>query len=97
MAQAMQSVFREIKDIKNHVIYCDIPYKDTTKYKTSPFPYDAFYDWCIDMKEKGNTVLVSEYNMPNDRFECIWSKEHKTSLDKNNNKKTRTERLFMVK
>ena len=29
--------------IKNYVIYCDIPYRGTTKYKTEIFPYEDFY------------------------------------------------------
>lgn len=58
---------------KNYVIYCDIPYRNTTKYKTKEFPYEEFYQWCRDMS-KDNIVLISEYNMPED-FTCIWQKE----------------------
>lgn len=85
--------------IKNCVIYCDPPYRDTTKYKTEEFPYDEFYDWCREMS-KNNIILVSEYNMPED-FECIWEKEHKTMVD--SNKKTgdenniRIEKLFRLR
>ncbi|MEG1725567.1 MAG: DNA adenine methylase [Anaerovoracaceae bacterium] len=86
--------FRTIRDIRGYVVYCDPPYRDTTKYSTSDFPYDEFYDWCRDMS-KNNTVLVSEYNMPDD-FECIWSKEVKTSLDVLS-QKNRTEKLFFCK
>lgn len=85
--------------IKNYVIYCDIPYKGTTKYKTSEFPYDEFYQWCKDMS-KENVVLVSEYSMP-DGFECVWEKEHKTLLDSNKSKNDkdniRIEKLFICK
>ena len=49
--------------IKGYVIYCDIPYRGTTKYKTNSFPYEKFYEWAIEMA-KNNTVLISEYNMP---------------------------------
>lgn len=89
--------FRNIKPtIKNFVIYCDIPYKNSTKYKVDDFPYDEFYDWCRQMA-KNNIVLVSEYNMPND-FECIWQKEIKTSLciDRANTDSKRTEKLFII-
>jgi len=82
--------------IKNYVIYCDIPYRDTTKYETESFPHNKFYSWCKELA-KDNIVLISEYSMPQDRFECIWSKKHKTSLDKNNNKRERIEKLFTVK
>ena len=82
--------------IKGYVIYCDPPYRGTTKYKTDDFPYEEFYQWCRDMS-KDNTVLISEYNMPDD-FECIWEKELKTTLGSGVNKnsdRSRVERLFI--
>ena len=91
--------FRQIKDIKNYVIYCDPPYRNTTKYKTETFPYEEFYDWCRKMS-KNNIVLISEYSMPND-FECIWSKESKVNFDSNrisnDDKNKRIEKLFKLK
>lgn len=81
--------------IKGYVIYCDIPYKGTTKYQTAGFPYEEFYKWC-EAVSKNNIVLISEYSMP-DEFTCIWSKEVKTSLGSGvneNSDKNRVERLF---
>ena len=82
--------------IKGYVIYCDIPYKGTTKYKTESFPYEKFYEWVKEMSIN-NTVLISEYNMP-DEFECIWEKEHKTLIDSNKSSgdkdNVRIERLY---
>lgn len=89
--------FDDYGDVRNAVIYCDIPYRDTTKYNKKTFTYDKFYKWCRDMKTKGNIVLVSEYNMPSD-FECIWEKEHTTIVsvrDKKHDK--RIERLYILK
>ena len=65
--------------IKGYVIYCDPPYKGTTKYKTDPFPYEEYYDWCREMS-KDNIVLCSEYWMFED-FECIWEKETTTQIN----------------
>lgn len=91
--------FRDIKNIKDFVIYCDPPYKGTLKYSTGNFPYDDFYNWCREMSEN-NIVLISEYNMPDD-FECIWSKRVKVSVDSNkkhnDDKNNRTEKLFIYK
>ena len=88
--------FRETKPIENFVIYCDIPYQNTTKYSNKdPFPYDEFYKWCLE-HAKNNIVLVSEYSMPKD-FTCIWKKEVNTMLDSKGNGKPRTEKLFIVK
>ena len=89
--------FRDIKDISDYVIYCDPPYRNTTKYKTETFPYEEFYDWCREMS-KNNIVLISEYWMPND-FKCIWEKESKVNFDSNrkanDNKNKRIEKLFI--
>ena len=85
--------------IKGYVIYCDIPYRGTTKYKTGEFPYEEFYQWVKDMSIH-NTVLISEYNMP-EEFECIWSKETNVNFDSNreaNDKSNiRVEKLFTYK
>lgn len=82
--------------IRGYVIYCDIPYKGTTKYKTEEFPYEKFYEWAKEMSIH-NTILISEYNMP-DEFECIWEKEHKTLIDSNKSSgdkdNIRVERLY---
>ena len=40
--------------IKGCVVYCDIPYKNTTKYNAvNGFNHDKFYDWCKNMKNGG--------------------------------------------
>ena len=92
--------FQDINtNISDYVIYCDPPYRGTTKYKTDEFPYEEYYDWCRKMS-KNNIVLCSEYNMPDD-FECIWEIETKANFDSNRNssdeKNKRVEKLFMVK
>ena len=85
--------------IKGYVIYCDPPYRGTTKYKTEEFPYEEFYQWVKDMSIH-NTVLVSEYNMP-EEFECMWVKETNVNFDSNreaNDKSNiRVEKLFTYK
>lgn len=87
-----------VNKYKNAVFYCDIPYRNTTKYSTEKFPYDDFYKWC-KMMSKNNIVLVSEYNMPSEDFVDVWSKEHYTSLGSginnyNDENKKKIEKLF---
>ena len=79
----------------NSIIYCDPPYKGTTKYKANEteFDYEMFYHWCRNMAKQGHTVYVSEYQMPDD-FECIWQKEICSSLGKNTGAKKGVEKLF---
>ena len=77
------------------VIYCDPPYRDTTKYATGNFDYEKFYAWCKDMA-KNNIVLISEYWMPDDGFECIWQGNLKCTLDKAS-RTDKVERLYICK
>lgn len=78
----------------NSIVYCDPPYRNTTKYKDS-LDYDLFYNWCRAKNQEGHTVFVSEYNMPDD-FKCVWIKEICSSLCKNTGSKKGVERLFTL-
>ena len=82
--------------VGNMVIYADPPYRDTTKYAVDNFPYNEFYFWCKDMVKRGNIVLVSEYWMPEDGFQCIWSGELKCTLDKSS-RSNNVEKLQLCK
>lgn len=77
------------------VIYCDPPYRDTTKYATGSFDYEKFYSWCKNMAKR-NVVLISEYWMPDDGFECIWQGNLKCTLDKAS-RTDKVERLYICK
>lgn len=76
-------------------IYCDPPYKDTTKYRDD-FDHDKFYDWCREKHTQGHTVFVSEYQMPDD-FICVWSKDVNSGLNKDVGSKKAVEKLFTLK
>ena len=83
--------YENYHDVKNSVIYCDIPYSGTTKYKDS-FDKEAFIEFLLELDES-NTVLVSEYNMPEKYFTKIWEKEVKVSISQT---KKATEKLFIL-
>ena len=57
------------------------------------FNYENFYEWCGKQKQ---LVIISEYNMPEDRFICIAEKE-KISLMSSSNRITKIEKLFIPK
>ncbi len=84
-----------VSNAKGYAIYCDPPYRDTTKYATGDFDYDKFYAWCKEMS-KNNTVLISEYWMPDDGFKCIWQGNLKCTLDKAS-RTDKVERLYLCK
>ena len=83
---------------KGYLIYCDPPYEGTTQYSKTlvgDFNSKDFWDlmrqWSIH-----NTVIISEYNAPED-FKCIWSQEVKLDMrDSENKKKVRVEKLFTI-
>jgi DNA adenine methylase len=79
----------------NSLIYCDPPYKGTTKYKNN-FNHSEFWDWCRQKVKEGHIVFVSEYNAPDD-FECVWQKEIVSSLTKDTGSKKGVEKLFRYK
>lgn len=78
------------------LIYCDPPYRNTKQYQFSrDFDHDRFYEWCRMMSSDGHTVIISEYNMPDD-FECIWDKNVTTAMNQTITKQA-VEKLFIYK
>ena len=78
---------------KDAVIYCDIPYANTAKYKHS-FDYERFYLWA---EKQEVPVYISEYEMPKDRFVCVAEKEKICRFSSTNNSKVAIERIFRPK
>lgn len=85
-------------EYKNCVFYLDPPYRKTLSYSTGKFPYEEFDKWAIELA-KNNTVLISEYEMPEDKFECIWSKDVEVGISNQGDikNKQRVEKLFKVR
>lgn len=87
--------YTDIEIPPESIIYCDPPYKGTTKYKNS-IDYNMFWQWCRNKTFDGHRVYISEYSAPND-FECIWQKEMFSSLTKDTGSKKAIEKLFIYK
>lgn len=79
----------------NSIIYCDIPYYNTTQYASSSgFNHYAFWKWAASMKGAGHSIFVSEYAAPSG-IECVWQMEVTNSL--NTSKTYRPiEKLFKI-
>lgn len=65
--ELLNKSYDEVEIKPNSIIYCDIPYKSTSKY-TLEFNYDKFYNWAASQNEP---VFISEYNIDDGRFICI--------------------------
>jgi DNA adenine methylase len=83
--------------ISNALIYCDPPYAGTTPYKGAPnFDTDAFITWCVEQSKRGNTIVVSEYSLPNPPFQLIESFEFRTALATNKREQSKPENLYII-
>ena len=93
--------YDEVPITEGSLVYCDIPYKDTTTYcksEVGKFNHEEFYNWVRNNSNKYD-IYVSEYkqNIPND-FIIVW--EHKSKKDirnKNNIKEETIEVLIKYK
>ena len=86
--------YTQFSDVKNTLIYCDIPYKDKKQYGTSKnFDYKTFWEWAEKMSEN-NIVIVSEEQAPK-IFKCIWEQEITRTQD-NTKRFKATEKLFVL-
>jgi len=84
-------------DVKDAILYLDPPYENskTSSYK-SQINYQEFYDWAVQMS-KNNIVLLSSYEVSDDRFECVYEFKNASSRLAGGMPGKRTEKLFMVK
>ena len=86
--------FSIIQTYKNCVIYCDPPYKNTTKYDYSKnFNYDLFWE-VIRKTSNNNYVFISEQQAPED-FISIWT--NNTRAIRPTNEITIKDNLFIYK
>jgi site-specific DNA-adenine methylase len=69
--------YNEIDIKENSIIYCDPPYKNTTKYISGKFNTEKFLDWCNNQK---NPVFISEYDVSDKRFSVIASFKKRSLL-----------------
>lgn len=75
------------------VVYCDIPYSNARGYNRQPFNREAFLNWAAGREN----LYISEYNIDDERFECIWEKQRTSSYSATNNGLVVTEKLYKAK
>ena len=79
------------------LIYCDIPYKDTTKYSVGSFDHVAFYKYAKQKQSEGHTVYVSEYehNVP-EGWGVVWRHESTKSIRNKDKVQEKTVEVLMT-
>ena len=77
-----------------------IPYRrmyvKDLRIQTNRFDSQSFYDWAYEMSKK-NIVLISSYEISDERFECVYEFKKARSTFQSGTNNDRTEKLFMVK
>lgn len=70
-------------------------YVKDLRIQPNSFDSQSFYDWAYEMSKK-NIVLISSYEISDERFECVYEfKNARSTFQGGTNNKT--EKLFMVK
>ena len=90
--------YSDIEIPNSSLIYCDIPYKSSTKkYKYGWFQHESFYLWAKDMKARGHDVVVSEYlcNVP-EGWEVVWKHESKKDMRNKEGERESTVEVLMT-
>ena len=90
--------YTEFSGVENAILYLDPPYENATLrgYSINYFDNQSFYDWAYEMSKK-NIVLISSYEISDERFECVYEFKNAKSTLAPNGAGNKTEKLFMVK
>ena len=68
--------YRNVKILKDSVVYCDIPYFKKTDYQND-FNHQEFFHWAA---KRDFPVYVSEYNIDDSRFKLVFEIEKRSTL-----------------
>ena len=90
--------YKEFSGVENAILYLDPPYENAVLegYSIDRFNSQSFYNWAYEMSKK-NIVLISSYEISDERFECVYEFKTARSTLSGGNRGKRTEKLFMVK
>ena len=80
------------------MIYCDIPYKNTTQYDKNEvgiFNHEEFYQWVKENSDKYE-IYISEYreNVPTG-FEIVWEMPSRKDIRDASNKRVKTQEVLI--
>jgi len=90
--------YRDVFIPEGSLVYCDIPYKNTTQYsvkEVGEFNHDEFYQWVKDNSSKYD-IYISEYleNKPAG-FGIVWQKGSKQDIKNKTGKKAKTNEIVI--
>ena len=88
--------YKEFSHVKNAILYLDPPYENTHDAYGVSFNSQSFYDWAYGMA-KDNIVIISSYEISDERFKCVYSFDNVASTMQGGNVGKKCEKLFMVR
>ena len=90
--------YTEFSGVEDTILYLDPPYQNTLLkgYSINEFNSQSFYGWAYEMSKK-NIVLISSYEISDERFECVYEFKNVRSTFSRGIRGKQTEKLFMVK
>ena len=89
------SGYKQTETYKDAIFYLDPPYENTGHIGyAGSFDSQKFYNWAVEMSKK-NIVLISSYEISDDRFKCVYEFEKARSTMQSGSA-GKTEKLFMV-
>ena len=90
--------YTDVNIPKGSLVYCDIPYENTTPYcksEVGEFNHDEFYEW-VRTKSEIYDIYISGYkeNVPKD-FKIVWEHESKKDIRNKNGIQEKTIEVLM--
>jgi len=86
--------YKQVEIAPKSVVYCDIPYHgggaDPKSYNIT-FNHNEFLNWAATSDVP---TYVSEYEITDPRFQCLWEKDVRSTFSAQSNTTSRTERLY---
>ena len=73
--------YLDYKHQDGDIVYLDPPYENTTKYSNEEFNHKEFYNWVYSRPYQ---VFFSSYEITDDRFYVVWSKQKRSMLSQKN-------------
>lgn len=90
------SFIKQQRDSKA-VLYCDIPYKDTTEYLVGEFDHEKFFDFISQEAKYFKAVFISSYRISDNRFKLVKEFKKKSTLSGGTSSNGETEKLYTLK
>ena len=95
--KATNKSYHNFSEVSGAILYLDPPYEDSDQESyINSFDSQEFYEWAYKMAEN-NIVLISSYDIPDDRFEEVYSFDKARSTLQGGINNGKCEKLFMVK